>query len=144
MSTVGSADRVGLGGNTTNGNGAHAQFQIYALGTEGPLRWRLLGGNHRDLGRGLLDYEDDESCRLAIKQLLAGLDDLTRVVARDGHSGWTWRMVDNDDAIVGSPRAFDRRIRCVQACALFLDLAPGADLREGVLMSSWRASAGTS
>jgi hypothetical protein len=50
------------------------RFQLYALGRDGSVNWRLLGGNNRDLGRGVDPYPDAESCRLGIKNLLARLD----------------------------------------------------------------------
>lgn len=126
-----------MGGSQDVGSSARGQFQIYSLGGDGPVRWRLLGGNHRDLGRSVLEYADAESCRIGIKELLAGLDALVVTAVRAGGS-WSWRLVAGREPIVAASHAFDRRIRCMHAGQLFLEVAAVADIRADVLVSSWR------
>ena len=105
---------------------APAYFQTYTQGALAPVRWRLLSGNHRDMGRGQRDYPDDDSCRRAISELIAMVGHLQpKLVAASGRR-WEWRLTLDDDVVARSGHSFDRRSRCEQACALFVTLVPTA------------------
>jgi hypothetical protein len=126
---------------TTKFGASRAQFQIYSLGVTGCVRWRLLGRNNRDLGRGADEYSDVDAARAGITQTQRTLDTLERSVVRVNGSGWIWRLGLDGRTLVSSTHAFDRRIRCVCACQLFVELASDADIRDGLLMSTWNAEA---
>lgn len=55
-------------------SGVH--FQLYALALEGPVRWRLLSGNNRDLGRGPTPYLDMASCIMGLSAMRSVLSTL--------------------------------------------------------------------
>lgn len=104
---------------TTSPTG-RAHIQLFAADERAEVRWRLLSGNNRELGRGAAGHPDAESCLLGIKAVLVMLDDLTAQVRRsDGHL-WQWRLLDAEDPIVISGHAYDRQVRCQQAMAQFL------------------------
>jgi hypothetical protein len=96
-----------------------AHFQLFAQDGKSAICWRLLSGNNRELGRGALSHADLESCLLAIKQLLESLDELCPDIRRkEGHL-WQWSLLADDDVVVTSSHAYDRRIRCMQAMEHF-------------------------
>jgi hypothetical protein len=105
-------------------------FQVYAGLRGQPVRWRLLSGNNRDAGRSVQSFADLEDCMSSIKEVLARLDALEPAIvpAADGR-GWRWRLSLDGVPVVAAPHAFDRRIRCSEACARFVHLAPLALIR---------------
>jgi hypothetical protein len=105
-------------------------FQVYAGLRGQPVRWRLLSGNNRDAGRSVQSFADLEDCMSSIKEVLARLDALEPAIvpAADGR-GWRWRLSLDGVPVVAAPHAFDRRIRCAEACARFVHLAPLALIR---------------
>jgi hypothetical protein len=107
-------------------------FHLYSSPTSGGVRWRLLGGNNRELGRGMLAYEDAESCRAGLVQTLVQLSSLVPAVTRVDHSHWGWRLRAGTLDVVGSGHPFDRRPRCEEACARFVELAPRASVRDAL------------
>jgi hypothetical protein len=111
-------------------HGAHVQ--LYARGPAAAVHWRLLSGNHRDLGRGVHDFPDEESCRLGIKEIAGAIDQLLPGIVRVPGNRWGWRLTLDGDPVVSSGHSFDRRARCEEACARFLLLMPSADVRNGV------------
>jgi hypothetical protein len=105
-------------------------FHLYSSPTSGGVRWRLLGGNNRELGRGMLAYEDAEACRVGLARTLTELPTLVPAVMRVDHSHWGWRLRAGSLDVVGSGHPFDRRPRCEEACARFVELAPHASVRD--------------
>ena len=105
-------------------------FQVYAGLTGQPVRWRLLSGNNRDAGRGVQSFPDIESCIVFIKEMLGQVQALEPAIvpATDGR-GWRWRLSLDGVPVVAAPHAFDRRVRCSEACARFVHLAPQAQIR---------------
>ena len=101
------------------------------------MRWRLLSGNHRDLGRSVVDHPDVSSCRRDIEEMLAYLRVAEfGLVRAEGHR-WSWRLTERGTAVASSGHSFDRRTRCEQGYALFVLLAPVAAIREE--LSVWPA-----
>jgi|GEM_PF-1932068 len=109
-------------------------FQVYAGLSGHPVRWRLLSGNNRDGGRSARSFADVESCLVNIKEILAQVDVLEPAIvpAADGR-GWRWRLNLDGAPMVLAPHAFDRRVRCSEACARFVHLAPVAHVRPGLV-----------
>jgi hypothetical protein len=107
-------------------------FHLYSSPTSGGVRWRLLGGNNRELGRGMLAYPDAEACRAGLAKTIAELDKLVAAVMRVDHSHWGWRLRAGTLDVVGSGHPFDRRPRCEEACARFVELAPRASVRDAL------------
>lgn len=102
--------------------------QLFAETDHDVVRWRLLGGNNRELGRGRESFADPESCWLVIKQLQTDADDVQPTIRRVGSHSWSWQLMRGDDVIAESSHAYDRRIRCEQAMAHF-----AAQLRDAVI-----------
>jgi hypothetical protein len=111
---------------------AGLHVQLYTLGPTGPVRWRMLSGNNRDLGRGVGDFADEESCLSAIKALLARMPELEPGLSRTADGRWSWRLVLDGVVAVTSGHGFDRRTRCEQAAIRFERLLPVAEVRPGV------------
>jgi hypothetical protein len=107
-------------------------FHLYSSPTSGGVRWRLLGGNNRELGRGMLAYEDAEACRAGLGRTIVDLPSLTGAVMRVDHSHWGWRLRAGALDVVGSGHPFDRRPRCEEACARFVELAPYGEVRDSL------------
>jgi hypothetical protein len=105
-------------------------FHLYSSPTSGGVRWRLLGGNNRELGRGLLAYPDAEQCRAGLARTILELPSLVPAVMRVDHSHWGWRLRSGSLEIVGSGHPFDRRPRCEEACTRFVEMAPHASVRD--------------
>ncbi len=105
---------------------------LYSSPTSGGVRWRVLGGNNRELGRGLLAYPDAEACRAGLTQTIADLPTLVPAVIRVDHSHWGWRLRAGSLDIVGSGHPFDRRPRCEEACQRFVEMAPHASVRDAL------------
>jgi hypothetical protein len=109
-------------------------FQVYAGMSGQPVRWRLLSGNNRDAGRGVQSFPDIESCVVGIKEVLARLDTLEPVIVpASGGRGWRWRLNLDGQPAVTAPHAYDRRVRCSEACARFIHLAPHALIRAELM-----------
>ena len=105
---------------------------LYSSQTSGEVRWRLLGGDNRELGRGLLAYRDVEECRTGLARTILELPSLVPAVMRVDHRHWGWRLRSGSLDVVGSGHPFDRRPRCEEACARFVQMAPHAVVRDGL------------
>jgi hypothetical protein len=114
------------------GTPASAHFQIYTEGPEQLLRWRLLSGNNRDMGRSASTYVDLEDVHLGIKQTQGALTRLDRVLVRTDQNQWRWILRDGAEDSVLAGRVYDRRIRSEQACAEFIRAAAEAVVRAAV------------
>jgi hypothetical protein len=97
-----------------------AHIQLFASDESAPVRWRLLSGNNRELGRGIGEYEDSESCRLGIKHLQAVAKDLEHSVQRCSSSTWTWGLALGGVQVASSGHQYDRLIRCRQGLVHFV------------------------
>jgi hypothetical protein len=88
-----------------------ARFQLYGPGPRGPVRWRMLAGNNRDLARGTVEFADVDACLRGIHALRRGLG---RLVLETCHSGRSWRWFGSLDGevAVAAARPFGRRIQC--------------------------------
>jgi hypothetical protein len=131
-------------------------FQLFAQNQAAGVRWRLLSGNNRDLGRSVDSYPDGPSCLVAIKELLVVLDALTPKIRRQGTSQWHWTMLyptaptgaastpAAEAVLVAGARAYDRQIRCEQAAEHFLTNAAIAHVSPDLLLSDTRRWTGAS
>jgi len=112
--------------------------QLFAGTPDAPVRWRLLSGNNREIGRGAESFPDAESCRMAVKELQVCVDDLESSVRRDGGHVWTWQLRLGDRIVAASPRGFDRLIRCNYGLAQFRDELREAGVGAGLMVSHTR------
>lgn len=121
---------------------ARVHFQLFADAVPGAIRWRLLSGNRREIGRSVATYESAEKCRVHIHLTLTQLPLMTSHVLRSTSSSWTWELRLGGDAVVVGGRRFDRQIRCAQALALFQELAVDAVIHPAVMPALARRGGG--
>ena len=113
--------------------------QIYTLATAGPVRWRLLTGNNREIGRGVAAFEDVDACRAEFARVVANLGALVTSCQPAVSHRWTWRLSLDGAAVVVAAHTFDRRARCELAAGQFVREAPRALVRTRVLLSQPRS-----
>ena len=120
--------------------GAHVQ--LFTTLATAHVRWRLLSGNNRELGRGAVLYPDTDAAIMAIEQsriLLAQFQcQVRRVVG--GH--WRWELLSANVPHIESGRQFDRQIRCEQGLAQFMSLFTIATISDNVMISGSRRGRG--
>src|SRR3954470_3472108 len=95
----------------TTMRGGQPHIQLFAQDESSPVRWRLLSGNNRELGRGTEEFPDRESCCLSIKQLQAVRAELERTVQRTSSSSWIWLVALQGEVVAASGHRYDRLIR---------------------------------
>jgi hypothetical protein len=115
--------------------------QLFASDANAPVRWRLLSGNNRELGRGLISYADADTCLIALKDLQADVSELEGRVRRSKPNGWAWDVVAEGVAIAVAGHSFDRLIRCEQALARFFVAIVGAPVTDDVMFNGSRRRA---
>jgi hypothetical protein len=112
-------------------------IQLFARTSTSPVQWRLLSGNNREFGRGVEEFPDAETCRIAVKELQQDAANLEPRICRVRSSRWAWELLDEGRVVVFG-RSVDRLIRCEQALAQApLQLAT-AVIGTGVMFSGAR------
>lgn len=96
-----------------------------------PVRWRLLGRNHRELGRSAHLFIDPAACRGAVFALKCRLDHARTVVVGDATGRWSWRLhVDGVPVAVGG-RSYVRQRECLDNLNQFLAAVRSAGFADG-------------
>jgi hypothetical protein len=120
-------------------SGAGVHFQLYVATAHGEVRWRLLSGNNRDMGRSAQEFVDAEDCRLALKELLCQLNELTPQVRRKAETNrWIWLLRRGEVAMAESSHSYDRQIRAEAARQQFLVHAATASISASLMISASR------
>ena len=122
-----------------------SHIQLFAKDEFAPVRWRLLSGNNRELGRGTGEFSDSESCRLGIKHLQNIAADLEHGVHRSGSCNWTWALSLGGVLVASSGHRYDRLIRCRQGLAHFVVQFETCEVGPGLMVAAsrrWGAPAG--
>ncbi|MBV9823414.1 MAG: hypothetical protein JO144_14365 [Actinobacteria bacterium] len=127
----------GSSGRDPGVSGAH--FQLYRIPAGSAVGWRLLGGNHRPIGRGAVSYPALPECLAAVKEIVDRLAELESVVTRAPLNRWEWRLrfAGGADLVVGA-HPYDRRIRAVSAHLHFRSQAATARIDDAVLVAEAR------
>ncbi len=123
---------------TIKQNDVGPHFQLYRTSAGGPVRWRLLGGNNRPIGRSALDHLNVPTCLSSIAQLVAVLPELTGRVDRNPPNLWSWRLGHDGDDVAVSAHPYDRQVRSLHAMRQFLDRAAVARIDAAVLVTDAR------
>jgi hypothetical protein len=112
--------------------------QLFASTPTAAVRWRLLSGNNREIGRGAEQFEDPESCRISIKDLQTTMDDLVPAVRRESGHAWVWQLSIGERVVAASAHGYDRLIRCERAMTQFRAELRAAPVGEIVMISQTR------
>ena len=113
-------------------------IQLFAQTGDSPVRWRLLSGNNREIGRGLVLFTDEEECRLAIKELQCDLGQLVSRIRPTPPNQWAWELRRADQPVAASGHAFDRLVRCERGLAQFIERMAEAPIASTVMVSEAR------
>ncbi len=113
-------------------------IQVFTASANGPYRWRLLSGNHRELGRGAASFTDAEEARVAIKQTQIVLTSLDQRIRRAPGNKWTWELQQHGVVVITSAHLFDRSIRCQQGLDQFIGDFPEAHIGADIMVSDTR------
>lgn len=98
-----------------------------------PVRWRLLSGNNRDMGRGAEEYPDDGLCREAIDDLRGMIGGLQIVLKPVPPLQWAWGLRQPTGRMLAtSGYSYDRQLRCEQACLAFVRSTAEAPINPAV------------
>jgi hypothetical protein len=117
---------------------AGCHVQLFASTLNAPVRWRLLSGNNREIGRGAESFSDAETCRIAVKDLQATVEELESTIRRDVGHVWIWQLGLGDRLVATSAHSFDRMIRCDRGLAQFRDEMRIAAIGTGLMISQTR------
>ncbi len=124
---------------------AGSHFQLYRASATSPVRWRLLGGNHRSIGRSPLDFPDVADCLRSLAELVERLPELQGQTSRVPGNLWVWRLSYQGAEVAVAAHTYDRQIRSMHAQAQFLQRASVARIDELVMVSAtrrWRSLPG--
>ncbi|MBO0884110.1 MAG: hypothetical protein J2P17_28020 [Mycobacterium sp.] len=115
-----------------------AHFQMFAGSGKSPVRWRLLSGNNRELGRSAYACDDAEACRTELEKLLADLDLLESRLRLLAPHRWCWELLRDGFVVAVAGHLFERQVRCHQVLDQFLRDAPLASTSEAVVIGTYR------
>lgn len=122
---------------------SRASFQFYSQGRTAPselplprgavrppvVRWRLIAGNRRELGRSAQLFIDVTEGQASLRGLLAALDALhPRFDVEAATQRWRWQLQRDGETVVVSTRGYSRRVECQISLQQFLALAPAAGI----------------
>jgi uncharacterized protein YegP (UPF0339 family) len=113
-------------------------YQMFSAEGASAVRWRLLSGNNRDMGRGVAVYRDSDACREGIREVLKRLDELEPLFVPEPNNSWRWFLRYKGEPVVASGHSYDRKVRCREGHSQFIRHAPSAQFREGIVASSAR------
>ncbi|WP_029291454.1 hypothetical protein [Cellulomonas sp. HZM] len=104
-----------------------ATFQVYRFSDDEHYWWRLVSPHGRGVARMPRGARSVQAVRDAVRDVVAGLDELTPVLRLTDTYRWQWSL----HAPGGIPVARgigdqDRRVRCEQACRTFVAMAAAA------------------
>lgn len=107
---------------------------VRASADSGPLLWRLLGANNRELGRSARAYPDAASCERALVRLASSLDgSVSGVVPVADGFGWRWQVLCDGEVLASSVKVMPHERDALRALHQFLATVPDA-------VERWRAS----
>lgn len=113
-------------------------MQLFAQTSDGPVRWRLLSGNNRELGRGLGLFSDPEECRVAVKELQCEIGSLRSRVRPAPPNQWIWELRRAGVPVAAAGHPFDRLVRCERGLAQFVERITDAPVAATVMISDAR------
>jgi hypothetical protein len=127
-----------------NMGAAQCHVQLFAQTGTSPVRWRLLSGNNREIGRGAESFPDAESCLVAVKELQTLVAEFAGTVRRDDGHSWIWQLTLGERLVATAAHGYDRLIRCERGMSQFRLELRNAALSPGVMISQTRRWGGAS
>lgn len=116
-----------------DGDGAVAPvFQLYRLGGQDGVWWRLLSTNGRGLARSASPHPTPAAARTELEHLVSRADVLELGVRRTPDYRWHWSLRLAGLAVVEGIGDQDRRARSLDAGGRFRLLAPAARVEPEV------------
>ena len=91
------------------------------------------------------EYEDVESCRLAIKHLQSVVGELEPGLHRAEGNTWSWLLSRDGRTVAVSGHRYDRLIRCRQGLAHFVVELAACEIGAGLMLTQarrWSALSG--
>jgi len=117
--------------------GLHNPFDGEVDATGRWVAWRLVGANHRELGRSTVVFPTLDRARAAVGMLAVRIADLDGQVRTGAPGGaWTWRVALDDLPVATSSRSYSRQREAAYNIAAFLAAVPLARLATTVVGSS--------
>ncbi|MCL1869976.1 MAG: hypothetical protein FWF90_06130 [Promicromonosporaceae bacterium] len=111
---------------------SHA-FQLYRVGGDAGVWWRLIASNGRSLGRASVPLTDAAAAQQAIADIVEALPRAVCAIHVDADFRWRWSLELGGVPVVASAVHHDRRTRCLQAARRFVDIAPVTPVESVVL-----------
>ncbi|MFG2129176.1 hypothetical protein ACGFNV_15440 [Streptomyces sp. NPDC048751] len=101
------------------------------MGEEQSVGWRLVGSNHRELGRSAESFAGFPECRAAVLRLRERIGDAKILLTTtEAAGGWSWRLEIDGQAAAVAGRLYQRQRDCQFNFGQFLKAVPVAELTE--------------
>ncbi|MFF0199603.1 hypothetical protein [Streptomyces sp. NPDC005017] len=108
-----------------------AQRRPVGAGEGDRVGWRLVGSNHRELGRSAEMYAGFAECRAALLTLRERIGDArVLLTTTESAGGWSWRLEIDGRAAANAGRPYQRQRDCQYNLGQFLNAVPVAELTE--------------
>jgi hypothetical protein len=103
-------------------------FQVYLLGGDQPVWWRMVSPNGRGLARTVAPHPTVVAAHAAISLVRLRADEFEASLRLTKSARWRWELCLEGQPVVESAGDLDRRVRCDQAWRNFVGLASTASI----------------
>ena len=95
------------------------------------VAWRLVGSNHRELGRSAAVFDTADAAREGIAAVRSGIEDAVAITEALRRM-WGWQLHVGGVPAVVSSRLYQRARDCADSLATAMDSIKVAELRDAV------------
>jgi hypothetical protein len=113
---------------TQTASARRAHIQLLSYRREGLIRWRLLSGNNRELGRGVRISASVAECLTHLAAVRDEFLEATTRIRRGPTGEWCWDVLVRGQAVASAGHGYPRLIRCQQALAMFAAAVAAAEV----------------
>ncbi|MEW2396993.1 hypothetical protein [Streptomyces sp. NPDC046862] len=111
--------------------GAHRDAHRDLRAVEPSVGWRLVGANHRELGRSAEVFAGLTECRASVLLLRERIADArVLLTTTEAAGGWSWRLEIDGHVIAVAGRLYQRQRDCQFNLGQFLKAVPVGELTE--------------
>lgn len=103
-------------------------FQVYQLGADQPVWWRMVSSNGRGLARAAAPHPTVAAAHAAISLVRLRANEFEASLRLTESARWRWQLCLAGQPVVESATDLDRRVRCDHAWRNFVSLAPTASI----------------